>query len=160
MSITEIKVVAQDAVPKPKASRACGECTACCQGWLTADINGHKMYPGRPCFYSCQKGCSIYDERPRDPCQTFECAWKSSPAFIPEWMRPDRIGAIAVTQSTNGVDYVSLIECGKKLDSAVLSWFFQQMMQGKLQNFRYTINGGVNFVGSKEFVEVMDSVSK
>ena len=45
-----------------KVTRECRGCTMCCEGWLSADIKGHLMYPGQKCFYlkpvTC---CSIYD---------------------------------------------------------------------------------------------------
>ena len=39
--------------------------------------------------------CSIYDERPEDPCRVFECGWKLN-VTMPDWMRPDRSGAILI----------------------------------------------------------------
>ena len=30
--------------------KECGTCTKCCEGWLGANIKGHEMYPGKPCF--------------------------------------------------------------------------------------------------------------
>lgn len=159
MNTKTIKITSRQDIAKKTASRPCGDCTICCEGWLLGDIKGHKMYPGRPCFYSCSTGCSIYANRPYDPCQTFECLWKKSPEFIPEWMRPDQINAMALTKSINGIEYIFLIECGQKLDSSVLSWFFQQMAQGKFQNFKYNIDGGSNYIGTKEFFDAMESIS-
>jgi hypothetical protein len=75
-------------------SRSCGDCTACCDGWLQIEVYGHHIRRGKPCPFSIENKCSIYNERPQEPCREFRCGWlvKSSP--LPEWMRPDKADMI------------------------------------------------------------------
>jgi hypothetical protein len=73
--------------------RVCGECTACCEGWVTS--RHLAMRPGVPCEHRTDVGCAIYERRPDDPCKQFKCAWlQSTPESLPDEMRPDRSGAI------------------------------------------------------------------
>lgn len=74
--------------------RECGDCTACCDGWLPdADLD---MYPGKACKHRVSGGCSIYTERPENPCRIFRCAWLDEETDFPEEMRPDLCGAIVL----------------------------------------------------------------
>ena len=53
--------------------RECGECTACCEGWLPDE--SLDMYAGKACAHCRSEGCAIYETRPEEPCRTFKCAW-------------------------------------------------------------------------------------
>ena len=75
-------------------ARECGECTACCQGWLKDQ--SLKMFPGQPCAHLCDEGCGIYESRPVDPCRSFKCAWLTNPVDFPEHLRPDKSGFIVM----------------------------------------------------------------
>ena len=75
-------------------ARECGECTACCQGWLKDE--SLKMFPGQPCAHLCDQGCGIYESRPADPCRSFKCAWLTNPVDFPEHLRPDKSGFIVM----------------------------------------------------------------
>ena len=68
--------------------RSCGDCTACCDGWLKAEINGKKIHPGVGCEHA-SGGCGIYETRPVRPCRTFMCQWLLNPN-MPEWLKPSR----------------------------------------------------------------------
>lgn len=71
-------------------SRECGTCTACCEGWLSGTVYGHEMYRGKKCHFLGCNGCTIYKDRPEEPCKNFECAWlKDKKGDIPEWMKPE-----------------------------------------------------------------------
>lgn len=48
----------------PSQERLCGDCTACCDGWLRATIYAHEMKPCTPCHFVREGCCSIYDQRP------------------------------------------------------------------------------------------------
>lgn len=78
-----------------RTDRSCGECTACCEGWLSAQELD--MYAGSPCKHRTSEGCAIYHERPTNPCKTFQCGWLSG--ALPEDVRyrPDQCGAILLT---------------------------------------------------------------
>jgi hypothetical protein len=74
--------------------RDCGDCTACCDGWLSHEQLG--MYPGNACEHRGSGGCAIYKTRPQEPCRTFECAWLQDAETFPQQMRPDQCGAIVL----------------------------------------------------------------
>jgi hypothetical protein len=74
--------------------RRCGSCTACCDGWLQIEVRGHKVGRGKPCPFSTGHNCTIYADRPADPCQKFICGWLIARSPLPEWMRPDQAGMI------------------------------------------------------------------
>jgi hypothetical protein len=75
-------------------ARTCDECTACCDGWLKINVYGTHVYPGMPCRHSSSHGCTIYDDRPRDPCREFICGWLTPTSPLPDWMRPDKAQVI------------------------------------------------------------------
>lgn len=54
------------------------------------------MSPGNPCQHLCANRCSIYPERPQNPCRDFDCGWKLPGSPMPDDMRPDRCGAIVI----------------------------------------------------------------
>ena len=136
--------------------RECGTCTKCCEGWLTGNILGNSMYPGKPChFIATGVGCTIYAKRPKDPCVTFRCNWLDSPD-IPEWMKPDQINAIIKNSIINEIPFVSVIEAGEVLQSRVLSWLIQYAIKNQL-NFSWQINGSLNWIGSPDFHQAMES---
>lgn len=75
--------------------RSCGTCTKCCDGWLSATIYGQEVNIGSPCrFAQGGKGCSIYQDRPVDPCVKFECLWLQDET-VPDWIKPEEAGVIA-----------------------------------------------------------------
>lgn len=74
--------------------RECGECTACCEGWVAS--KSLDMFAGRPCQHCRSSGCNIYEERPQDPCRTFRCGWLDNESEFPDDMRPDLAGVIVL----------------------------------------------------------------
>ncbi len=75
-------------------TKECGTCTKCCEGWLTANINGIDIYPGKPCFFiEIGKGCTIYKDRPENPCKSFQCGWKQI-ENMPDEFKPENSGVI------------------------------------------------------------------
>ena len=132
-------------------NRTCDGCSECCKGWLTGHAMGHDFYPGKKCFY-LQKTCSIYENRPINPCQSYKCHWLASDDF-PMWMRPDLCNALVTERRTQqGLQYFEVLECGEKMDAEVLSWFVIWALNNN-KNLQYQVNGGFNKIGSKEFLE-------
>jgi len=73
----------------------CNECTACCEGFLTGTIpilNNFELKEGQPCPAVSQKGCTIYDQRPKI-CSDYICKYKQHLSWPVEW-RPDKSGII------------------------------------------------------------------
>lgn len=137
-------------------SRACNGCTACCDGWLNANINGTPMYRGRRCQWVGEKGCEIYSERPKDPCHTYRCIWLDD-KNVPHWMKPSLANVILSKRKTkhNEIEYIEMLEMGKQVDSTILNWVLQRYILANV-NIRYQVGGGWNCVGTKEFVEALN----
>ncbi|MEJ8568725.1 hypothetical protein [Elongatibacter sediminis] len=108
----------------PRArGRQCLPCTACCQGWLSADVLGHHMRAGHPCPHSKPEGCGIYSERPQVPCRTFICSWLVDDSPLPDWMRPDSCGAIVLLSMRWDDEYViSAVPVGPTIPDRTLTW--------------------------------------
>jgi hypothetical protein len=132
-------------------ARSCDGCAKCCEGWLHGEAYGHAFFKGRPCFF-LNKTCSIYDTRPNDPCRTFKCSWLAEDTF-PYWMKPDLVNAIITKRKINDVIYYEVAEAGAILESKVLSWLVQWALNTD-NNILYYIEGGVNKVGSAEFLNL------
>lgn len=130
-------------------NRTCDGCAECCKGWLSGNSYGHDFYPGKPCFF-LQKSCSIYEKRPDDPCKSYRCHWLSS-NDLPMWMRPDLSNALVTYRKYDNVEYFEILECGKKMDSSVLSWFIIWALNNQ-KNIKYQISGGFNKIGTEEFM--------
>lgn len=131
------------------AQRTCDGCSKCCEGALRGHAYQHNFYPGKPCHF-LGEGCSIYADRPKDPCQDYKCEWLASDE-LPMWMRPDLCNVITTKRVKNGVEYYDIVEAGKKLDSAVLSWFVMWALSTQ-KNIMYQLDGGFNRIGSAEFL--------
>ena len=86
------------------SARQCGECTACCDGWVTGVIEGHEMYPGTPCYFRGDQCCTIYERRPKYPCRDFLCGWLQPGSPFPEEFRPDRLGVMMISMKWRGRD--------------------------------------------------------
>ena len=89
---------------------------------MTATIRGHAMRPGTPCHFLGATGCTIYDERPHDPCRTFFCAWRLQGNPFPDAFRPDRIGAIVLALRWRDRVAYCLVTDGREPDAGMLDW--------------------------------------
>lgn len=99
--------------------RECGECTACCDGWLTS--RHLAMRPGFPCEHRTDEGCAIYAQRPNKPCKEFKCVWLQREDGLEDEMRPDRSGAIMFFRAwKNWNPVLNLMPVGKKIPSKTL----------------------------------------
>lgn len=128
--------------------RTCDGCTKCCQGHLRGTAHGHFFQPGQPCFYVGEKGCSIYADRPHDPCKIFKCEWLAQD-YLPMWFRPDLSKVIVVNRQFDDGEWLEVCEAGQKMDSAVLSWVLIWAANNK-KNVRYQIDGGWNWIKNSE----------
>jgi hypothetical protein len=140
-------------IKKFQNNRDCNGCTKCCDGWLESTIYGHDMYIGKPCHFVKSDGCSIYNERPQNPCKIFQCEWLTN-LDIPEWLYPKKSEVILLKKEINNILYLEVIEAGKKLSVEILNWIISIFTNNKI-NVLYCINGRKFCVGSKEFCELM-----
>ncbi len=104
-------------------ARKCFPCTACCGGWLTADIYGEKLKPGKPCIHSTKQGCGIYERRPKDPCIDFKCGWLQEQSKLSEHMKPSECGALVLLDRRwQGRKVIIAIPTRKSIPSDTLEW--------------------------------------
>jgi Fe-S-cluster containining protein len=139
-----------------KSKRKCGECTKCCEGWLSANILGFQMKPGVKCHFFGSK-CTIYSDRP-DLCRNFRCAWLSDEEYaIPEWLKPSLSNIIITTRlwGENQEPYWSVVECGQGMSAEILHWLISFTARNNIC-VEYRLNGGVHHRGSEEFVNFMN----
>jgi hypothetical protein len=122
------------------ASRSCGTCTACCDGWMAGTIRGHEMKPGTPCHFVRDGGCTIYDERPQSPCRNFTCAWMLPNSPFPESFRPEQLGVIIVLIKWRNQPAYLLRSAGRDPDQQLLDWMQRFSMESG-RPFFYEING-------------------
>lgn len=120
------------------SQRTCGECTACCQGWLRAQIFETEISPGNPCPHSTGQGCGTYDTRPQ-VCRNYKCLWLGNHTAFPEWMRPDRSKAIAngITDPL-GVRAFKVLPAGTKLPTRTLNFLKQLSTEHRMPLLIYT----------------------
>jgi hypothetical protein len=130
--------------------RSCDGCAKCCEGWLHGEAYGHAFYKGRPCFF-LNKTCSIYDTRPENPCRTFKCSWLAEDTF-PHWMKPDLVNIIITKRQVDNFYYYEIVEAGSTIESKSLNWLVQWALNTD-NNILYYIEGGVNRIGSQEFLK-------
>ncbi len=100
--------------------RACEGCTKCCEGWLSGTAYGYDFSPYKKCAF-LKNGCSIYEQRPIDPCKTFECQWKSNRIF-PDWLKPDKSHVIILKRHLDIFDFYMFFSTGKKIEKNVHDW--------------------------------------
>ncbi len=109
-------------IPLQTPQRACGTCTACCDGWVVGTIEGHEMRPGTPCHFRGEGCCTIYERRPQEPCRNFVCGWLAPGSPFPESFRPDRLGVMIVRTRWRGKAAYILRSAGRDPDETLLAW--------------------------------------
>lgn len=138
--------------------RQCDECTECCKGWLTASIYGKEMDSGRPCHFLAKTGCSIYKDRPADPCVNYSCMWLND-LEIPEWLKPSTAKVIMSWKRYSKGEYLEVKECGEKMDSTVLNWIYIYSGQNNL-NLAIEVAGSWYFRGPPEFTDEVSNTKR
>lgn len=134
--------------------KECGTCTKCCEGWLSADIKGHKMYPGKPCFFiEIGKGCTIYKDRPKDPCKDFNCGWIQI-ENMPEEFKPEVSGVIMHIQGRNEKPYICLSKAPNNPTEQYISWAVTYAMS-KNMNIVWYFDDMCEWIGDEEFSRKM-----
>ena len=135
-------------------SRACGTCTACCEGWAAGEIRGHAMYPGKHCHFLTAGKCTIYDERPVSPCRNFVCGWLGEPDAFPEEFRPDRLGVIVIRIRWHDAPAYLLLSAGQEPDEKLLEWM-REFSKRTRRPFFYEHRGEKLGFGPPEFQQDM-----
>ncbi len=104
------------------AKRECGTCTACCDGWVEGTIRGRVMKAGVPCHFRGEGCCTIYEERPQEPCRNFICGWMMRGSPFPDSFRPDRLGVMMVPTRWRGKPAFILRSAPRDPDEELLGW--------------------------------------
>ena len=143
---------------KNKNQRNCGECTKCCEGWLTANINGEEMFPGKPCkFVNLNSGCSIYKKRPEEPCKTFECMWKgTNDSIMPNHFKPSISNVIITIQEINGISFHAMVNAGSDPSAEMVSWFTTFITAKRINGF-WTVGKDSYWLGSSIFMQQFEN---
>ena len=140
--------------------RSCGECTACCDGWLAGTIYGHEMKPGVPCHFVTAGGCSIYERRPESPCRNFVCAWAEQNSPFAAAFRPDLLGVIIIKTAWRGRDAYLLRSAGRDASAELLAWM-QRFSETTGRPFFYEAAGEKFGFGPPAFQqEMLDRASR
>ncbi len=119
--------------------RECQPCTACCDGWVQMVIEGVAVYPGSPCPHSTGEGCDNYANRPRDPCDNFNCGWIVPDSPLPDWMKPNegRVIVILSKLSWNSVSVDLAVPVGRRIPQHSLQWL-QEFSESQRRPLIYT----------------------
>lgn len=148
------RVIQIEPAPAAGRNRTCGTCTACCDGWASANIYGHEVAPGKPCPFVRDHRCSIYERRPLNPCRNFECAWLAAGSPFPEHFRPDRLGVILIrVKWRDRLAYV-LLSAGRDPDEELLAWM-RKFSEETGRPFFYEQRGEKFGYGPPEFQQDM-----
>lgn len=95
--------------------RTCGTCTECCSGSLSLEVYGQPVSPGVPCRFRIEKvGCSIYKDRPVEPCSTYRCLWLSDES-VPDHLKPENSGGIFDIRGIGDVRCLFLSPTGENI---------------------------------------------
>jgi hypothetical protein len=110
------------------------------------DINGNSVYPGRPCPHSTGEGCSDYENRPANPCDSFKCGWIIPNSPLPEWMKPNNGKVIIIFNKLkwNNIPVDLAVPVGKKVPPRALNWlkeFSQNSMRPLIYTEQTTVDG-------------------
>jgi len=137
-------------------TKSCSGCTKCCEGYLSANIKGHIMDLGKPCpFVIKDVGCGDYENRPADPCISFECEWRRNPYFE-EWLAPKISGILFTRQRwrPQNLPYLKITEAGAKITPEVLTWAIKYAEKNNL-NLAWGEDSEMQFVGETAFCEAV-----
>ncbi len=118
--------------------RQCGECTACCDGWVAG---------GDHC-------CSIYERRPQHPCRDFVCGWLQDASPFPDDWRPDKLGVMVITMKWRGRDAYVLRSAGRDPGETTIAWMRELSLRTG-RPFFYEIAGERFGFGPPEFQREM-----
>lgn len=136
--------------------RSCDGCIECCKGYFSGEALGSKFFLGRPCHYVGQKGCTVYSDRPQNPCASFKCGWLENPEVFPEWMKPNVANIIAQKERTkNGIEFYKIVECDKQIEASTLNYLIL-MAINKGVNIQVQVKGAFFVYGKNEFLNDME----
>lgn len=91
--------------------RPCGDCSACCEGWLKGNAYGNEFKPYTKCPFLIHGLCSIYSTKP-EFCSKYQCAW--SQGLLDEDMQPNTCGLlVSVKTKEDGSKFLEAVPIRK-----------------------------------------------
>ena len=142
-------------LPIVSNKRECGTCTKCCEGWLSGNIRGYDMSPGKPCFFVEQGvGCKDYENRPTMPCKVFSCGWKEI-IEMPEHFKPEKSGVILKWSNEGDTKWIAIVKAPLEPSAEFLSWVISYATPFKFNLF-WSIKDNNYWLGSYEFSKLME----
>ena len=90
-------------------------------------IGGVQVCPGHPCPHSTGQGCDDYKNRPKDPCDNFNCGWIIDGSPLPDWMKPSNSKVIVIFDKLrwNGLPVDLAVPVGRRIPPRALNWLKQ-----------------------------------
>lgn len=148
----------QEATASDVHARECNECTKCCEGWLTTEVNFRPVYPGKPCYLlQLGKGCERYDARPIHPCATYSCAWKAD-IEIPDAYKPDVCNVVMNINHLNEFPYLALINAPDAPSEEMIEWAKEYSVYQKIGILWTDAKGQINYFGPQGFCELAANI--
>lgn len=138
-------------IPINSIRRQCNGCTRCCEGWLETTVLGQDLRNGKHCQFLKDSSCSVYKDRPQEPCRSYTCEWINNEIF-PDWLKPNLSNVIITKRVPNDANltYYDVIETGTKIDSTVLNWIILWALRENI-NLLYHVGGEAHCLGSEHF---------
>lgn len=142
-------------LPIVSNKRECGDCTKCSDGWFSGVAYGHKFGFENgvriPCFFVQEGvGCTIYEDRPITPCQTYKCEWLINPD-VPEEFKPNKVDVIV---SKKGRSYFVATDAGDNPQDKVKLWWIEYVKSKKF-NLSYKKDGEIMFEGNERLRDTL-----
>jgi len=115
------------------------------------------MYPGRPCqFVNIGGGCTIYKDRPKEPCKTYQCLWLVDES-IPEYLKPTNSNVILTSVQVDGIEYVELLPTGKEVHEDILTWFILWGLERGLNLLWQNVHRYSSYLGTPQYIEAISN---
>ena len=96
--------------------RLCGDCVACCDGYLLGTSHGNKFGAGKPCVFLVEKKCTIYEHRPQS-CHDYMCAWAQG--LLSEEMKPTISNVMISVETRENKQFLRVIELAEDIKEDV-----------------------------------------
>jgi CDP-diacylglycerol pyrophosphatase len=117
------------------------------------------MYPGKPCFFvEIGKGCTIYKDRPKDPCKDFFCGWIQIEE-MPEDFKPEKTGTIMHFFKSYKNSYWAINKAPNNPTEEYLSWAIN-FAKSRDENILWYIDDKSWWIGSHNFCNQMEEEHK
>lgn len=140
-------------LPIVSNKRECGDCTLCCDGLIPGESYGEKFGNYVPCFFvESGLGCTIYEDRPVNPCQKFKCQWLANPD-IPEEYKPNKVGFVTLKK---GRSYYLLIPVENGASEEYVEWMKKYIEENNANlSYRFHLDDDPMFIGSERLKQTL-----